>query len=613
MDILITVDSGMGAQLGPNFNLTSNVGTVTPSTATRTELIAGKLVSVNDSSTVVYVTSTGVCTSVLTIDIGGITTTTTSTEAPTTTTTSTSTTTTLAPIPVTLAYSNIDGPTACYKFTDPSPITSTYYLQPGASLADGNTLYVDGVFSNIVADGFYSNGVNYWEVNVVASGGVLSNGTPCPQTTTTTTSTSTTSTTSTSTTSTSTTSTSTTSTTTLAPAWYSLYSCVDGTTQNSTQKTVGTFTVNERVTFGGAFWYVLAELTSNPGGALIDVVTVGGSGTTGCPATTTTTSTTTIPALNVTNGSITCSGGTSAWRSSFAGGSGNYSYAAYATSQANVANVINNGSDATGVRVTLGSGDTYYDWSGIADGTWYTAVKDSAGTVSVQNTAITANCTTPTTTTTAAPTTTTTTAAPTQYTYIVKDMISNDLCTYQSTGTDYWSYTSYTSGFYTINGGGVRKYLEVASHTNYTNQITSVGSAPCTPVTTTTTSTTSTTTSAPTSSDVFISVQGSLDVEITDVQVDGVSVTLNSPYSYPISVGTNPNVNGTVPRVGTYGVVVYYGCSIGGQRIEITDSTSTMTCQGTGVGSGQTLGALGQVLNGSTAPYLTIEALDGTC
>lgn len=84
-----------------------------------------------------------------------------------------------------------------------------------------------------------------------------------------------------------------TTTTTAAPVWYSLYSCVDGTTQNSTQKAAGTFAVNERVTFGGAYWYVLAELGSNPGGPLIDVVTVGGSGVTGCPTTTTSTTTST--------------------------------------------------------------------------------------------------------------------------------------------------------------------------------------------------------------------------------------------------------------------------------------------------------------------------------
>ena len=251
MNILLTLDSGLGANLGPNFNLTSNSGhTVTPNTATRAELIAGKSITVSpDGATNIFVTSTGVCTNTLVLNIAGITTSTTTsttststTAAPTTTTTSTSTTststststTTLAAIPVTLAYSNVDGPTACYKFTAPIPDTSTYYLQPGDTLADGEALYADAVYSNVVADGFYSNGVDYWEVSS-STGSVLTNGTPCPQTTTTTTSTSTTST-STSTTSTSTTSTST-STTTAAPTSTTTTEAPTTTTSSTTSTT----------------------------------------------------------------------------------------------------------------------------------------------------------------------------------------------------------------------------------------------------------------------------------------------------------------------------------------------------------------------------------------
>ena len=59
MNILLTLDSGMGANLGPNFNLTSNSGhTVTPNTATKSELVAGKMVSVSpDGATSIFVTS----------------------------------------------------------------------------------------------------------------------------------------------------------------------------------------------------------------------------------------------------------------------------------------------------------------------------------------------------------------------------------------------------------------------------------------------------------------------------------------------------------------------------------------------------------------------------
>ena len=86
MDVLLTLDSGMGYSLGPNFNLTSNPGhTVTPNTATKAELIAGKMVSVSpEGATIIFVTSTGACTNQLLVNIAGITTST------TTSTTSTS-------------------------------------------------------------------------------------------------------------------------------------------------------------------------------------------------------------------------------------------------------------------------------------------------------------------------------------------------------------------------------------------------------------------------------------------------------------------------------------------------------------------------------------------
>jgi hypothetical protein len=92
-NITLTLGAGLGADLGPNFNLTANVGSVTPSTATKTELTAGKSVSVEDAATQVTVTSTGTCTNAITqtIPCGGTTTTTTTTTtaAPTTTTTTT--------------------------------------------------------------------------------------------------------------------------------------------------------------------------------------------------------------------------------------------------------------------------------------------------------------------------------------------------------------------------------------------------------------------------------------------------------------------------------------------------------------------------------------------
>lgn len=79
-NITLTLGAALGADLGPNFNLTANVGSVTPSTATRIELLAGKSVSVDDLATQVTITSTGTCTNAATQTIpcaGGPTTTTT--------------------------------------------------------------------------------------------------------------------------------------------------------------------------------------------------------------------------------------------------------------------------------------------------------------------------------------------------------------------------------------------------------------------------------------------------------------------------------------------------------------------------------------------------------
>lgn len=125
-NITLTLGAALEAGLGPNFNLTANVGVVTPSTATRTELIAGKSVSVDDLATQVTVTSTGTCTNAITQTIPCASTSTTTTEAPTTTTTTvaapTTTTTTIAPI-VCTTY-NIQGTGLCeYEECDGTPLS----------------------------------------------------------------------------------------------------------------------------------------------------------------------------------------------------------------------------------------------------------------------------------------------------------------------------------------------------------------------------------------------------------------------------------------------------------------------------------------------------------
>jgi len=103
MYILITLNPNQGKDLGPNFTLTANVGTLVPSIATLTQLLAGVLVLAADNVTQVFITSQGICNNSLTLSVLPITTTTTTTTGPATTTTTTfgptTSTTTLAPIP----------------------------------------------------------------------------------------------------------------------------------------------------------------------------------------------------------------------------------------------------------------------------------------------------------------------------------------------------------------------------------------------------------------------------------------------------------------------------------------------------------------------------------
>ena len=197
MNILVTLNSGLGADTGPNFNLTADVGSVTPSTATKGDLLAGKFVDVNTSATQITVTSTGTCTTSIVLNIVG----------------QTTTTTTSAASSFVLGYNIGNFFTACTNYTT-SPVT--YYSITAAILQVGTTLYNEASLTTKVSPGFYSNGADWFQCNI--NGVVIATGS-CSTT-------STTSTTSTSTTSTSTTTTeaptTTTTSTTLGPEIFSL-------------------------------------------------------------------------------------------------------------------------------------------------------------------------------------------------------------------------------------------------------------------------------------------------------------------------------------------------------------------------------------------------------
>ena len=197
MNILVTLNSGLGADTGPNFNLTANVGSVTPNTATKGELLAGKFVDVDPSATQITITSVGTCTTSIVLNIVG----------------QTTTTTTSAASSFVLGYDLGNFFTAC---TDYSSSPTTYYSTTGAVLQVGTTLYNESSLTTKVVPGFYSNGVDWFQCNV--NGFITATGSCSTTTTTSTTSTSTSTSTTTAAPTTSTTST----TTTLGPETFSL-------------------------------------------------------------------------------------------------------------------------------------------------------------------------------------------------------------------------------------------------------------------------------------------------------------------------------------------------------------------------------------------------------
>ena len=222
-------------------------------------------------------------------------TTTTTTAAPTTTTTTsggggtTSTTTTLSYTPFSLTYSNTAGATACTDYDTPTN-RNVYYAGPGATLGTGTVLYTTSALTTPVANGYYSNGANYW--NTAANAGNLQNQTVCAGVTSSTTSTTTTT----------TAAPTTTTTTTAAPVWYQLTNCANSSTSYSQEYPFGTFTNNDRVTSPGIVWVVTGYITADPGGTLYAITATG---FTNCPSGTTTTTTTAAPTTTSTTTTTT--------------------------------------------------------------------------------------------------------------------------------------------------------------------------------------------------------------------------------------------------------------------------------------------------------------------
>ena len=131
-NVLLILGSGLGSNLGPNFNLTSDAGAVTPSTATRTQLLNGLIVSVNDATTSVTVTSTGPCANSITQSLPCPPLTTTSTTSTTSTTTSTTSTTSTTTAPPTTTSTTSTSTTTTTTFA-PLPVFNLLWTTSSAS------------------------------------------------------------------------------------------------------------------------------------------------------------------------------------------------------------------------------------------------------------------------------------------------------------------------------------------------------------------------------------------------------------------------------------------------------------------------------------------------
>lgn len=107
----------------------------------------------------------------------------------------------------------------------------------------------------------------------------------------------------------------------------------------------------------------------------------------------------------------------------------------------------------------------------------------------------------------------------------------------------------------------------------------------------------------------FYIQNSSLDITITDVKVNGVSLTGVTGSGFPVSTGDS--VNGYSNQLGTQNVDIYYSLGTYGQHIEGYDSNLTYYCNDTvGVGSGKITQFGGAYVGSGT---FQIYAYDGSC
>ncbi len=408
----------------------------------------------------------------------------------------------------------------------------------------------------------------------------------------------------------------TTTSTTLQQVWYQLANCDGGGTVYTTNYDIGYADVTDRV-FGNVLGVpstltVTSVLFSDPAGTQIGIVN---SGFTGCPAsTTTTTTTTTLPPVTL-DLTATCTGLTQTITiDNFAGGDGTTYYANDTT--------YDNPALAAGGATSIIVGGTR-TYTTQPNGTRYIYVFSSTRNTVKQGGQVDCVSTTTTTTTTTQPITSTTTTTTTQppvdanissvctgitQTITLDTFTGGDGTTYFANDTTYGDPVSAAAGATSIIVGGTRTYTTQPNGTRYvyitsgTRNDMKQGGQTCT---TTTSTTTTTTTSV--NANIFV-INSSLDVEISQVDFNGVTATYISGQPLPNTTGNGTNLNTT--QIGTYTLNVYRNNATAGQHITVTDSQGTQQCVFFSSGSA-TESFLGVVYDGITS--ISIDVADGAC
>jgi len=597
MNILVTLNSGLGADTGPNFNLTADVGSVTPSTATKGELLAGKFVDVNASATQITVTSTGTCTTSIVLNIVG----------------QTTTTTTLAASSFVLGYDLGNFFTACTNYSS-SP--TTYYSTTAATLQVGTTLYNEPGLTTKVVPGFYSNGTDWFQCNI--NGVVTATGSCSTTSTTTSTSTST----STSTTTEAPTTTTTSTSTTLPPETFSLgysattdwqacfaaqtnyYSYTGDILQNGlnlfTDITLSTKAPSGWYSNGSNIWYIAPicieyTFTNNTGfDNYVDYIDCNGTSQQ-------------IYVYDGTTSTAVCVDTILNLRSMTANNNGAGSCPPSTTGVFQ---------DETPCPTTTTTSTT---------STTSTSTSTSTSTTSTSTSTSTTTSTSSTTsTTTAAPTSTTTSTSSTTSTTTQPGDTSTTTTSTTAAPTSTSTSTSSTTSTTTQPGDtSTTTTSTTAAPTSTTTTTTEPPTTTSTSTTTTTTeppiTTTSTSTSTSTSTttlgttaaptvDITIT-NSSLDVPIGSMTINGVNVDWVG-YGPDFVLSASDNGSFTSTQTGTQDVVIGYGGHITGQRITFYDSNNFATCQ-TLNGSVGTFTITGATITAGTTISVVVE--DGIC